>query len=370
MDLSYWEKKEWFENVDTLIIGSGIVGLSSAIEILKKDPDQNLLILEKGFLPQGASTKNAGFACFGSPSEIIDDLKNLKEKEVVSLIKSRWNGLKLLRKNLGDKNIGYKCHGGYELFFNNQKTMFDHCCENIRYINKIVYPVFKKNVFSIIDTPYNFKNILNKCIYNPFEAQIDVGKMMSSLISKTIKKGGKIINGISVQKVYKNGKIKINDGFKINAKKIIITTNGFSKKLINVDLTPARAQVIITKSISNLKIKGVFHIDRGYYYFRNIDNRILLGGGRHLDKKGEKTTKFGFNEIIQKNLLNLLNKSILSETKFEIEQKWSGIMGMGNDKKPIVKKISNHLYCGVKLGGMGIAIGNNIGKLIANKIYK
>ena len=76
-----------------------------------------VLILEKGFLPQGASTKNAGFACFGSPTEILDDLKNLNEKEVVSLIKSRWDGLKLLRKNIGDKNIGYKCHGGYELFF-------------------------------------------------------------------------------------------------------------------------------------------------------------------------------------------------------------------------------------------------------------
>ena len=88
MDLSYWEKKEWFNNIDTLIIGSGIVGLCSAIEILKKNPHQNLLILEKGFLPQGASTKNAGFACFGSPTEILDDLKNLTEKEVISLIKS------------------------------------------------------------------------------------------------------------------------------------------------------------------------------------------------------------------------------------------------------------------------------------------
>ena len=370
MDLSYWEKKEWFNNIDTLIIGSGIVGLSSAIEILKKNQDQNLLILEKGFLPQGASTKNAGFACFGSLSEILDDLRILNENEVISLIESRWNGLKLLRKNLGDKNIGYKCHGGFELFFSDQKKIFDNCCEKIKHINKIIYPIFKKNVFSIIDTPYGFKNILNKCIYNPLEAQLDVGKMMSSLISKTIRKGGKIITGITVDKVYENGKIRINDGFEINAKKVIITTNGFSKKLINVALSPARAQVLITKPISNLKIKGVFHIDRGYYYFRNIDNRILLGGGRHLDKKAEETTKFGFNEKIQEKLLDILKTSILPETKFEIEQKWSGIMGMGYDKKPIVKKISDHLYCAVKLGGMGIAIGNNVGKLIANKIYK
>ncbi len=134
MDLSYWEKKEWFNNIDTLIIGSGIVGLSSAIEILKKNPNQKLLILKKGFLPQRASTKNAGFACFGSLSEILDDLKILNKIEVTSLIQSRWNGLKLLRENLGDKNIDYKSYGGYELFFKNQESLFNDCCNKINYI--------------------------------------------------------------------------------------------------------------------------------------------------------------------------------------------------------------------------------------------
>ena len=50
MDLSYWEKKEWFNNIDTLIIGSGIVGLCSTIEILKKNHNQNLLILHRYLL--------------------------------------------------------------------------------------------------------------------------------------------------------------------------------------------------------------------------------------------------------------------------------------------------------------------------------
>ena len=172
MDLSYWEKKEWFNNIDTLIIGSGIVGLCSAIEILKKNPNQNLLILEKGFLPQGASTKNAGFACFGSPTEIFDD----------------------------------------------QKIIFDDCYEKIEYLNKLLNPIFKKNVFSIIETPYNFKNTLKKCIYNPFEAQLDVGVMMKNLISNTESMGGKIITGITVKKVNENGKVKINDDFIINNK--------------------------------------------------------------------------------------------------------------------------------------------------------
>ncbi|MEI7508538.1 MAG: FAD-dependent oxidoreductase, partial [Flavobacterium sp.] len=72
MQLSYWEIKNWFSQVDFTIVGSGIVGLHCALNIRERFPASKILILEKGILPQGASTKNAGFACFGSLSEIMD----------------------------------------------------------------------------------------------------------------------------------------------------------------------------------------------------------------------------------------------------------------------------------------------------------
>ena len=66
-------------------------------------------------LPQGASTKNAGFACFGSLSEILDDLRSHSEEEVIQLVKKRFDGLKLLRQTLGDTAINFQQLGGYEL---------------------------------------------------------------------------------------------------------------------------------------------------------------------------------------------------------------------------------------------------------------
>jgi len=149
-------------------------------------------------------------------------------------------------------------------------------------------------------------------------------------------------------------------------KKLFIATNGFAKQLKIPEVKPARAQVIITKPIENLNIKGTFHLDEGYYYFRNIDNRILLGGGRHLDFKTEETTEFGETQIIQNKLDDLLQTTILPHTKYEIDHRWSGIMGVGKQKKAIVKQLSNNIFCGVRLGGMGIAIGSTIGKQLAN----
>ena len=43
-------------------------------------------------------------------------------------------------------------------------------------------------------------------------------------------------------------------------------------------------------------------------------------------------------------------------------------MGVGNKKTAIVKYISNNVFCGIRLGGMGIAIGSSIGNELANKI--
>ena len=98
MNFSYWELKNWFTDIDYTVVGSGIVGLNCALALREKFPESKILILEKGILPQGASTKNAGFACFGSISEIIDDLKSHSEEEVTQLISKRWISHKM--KNL------------------------------------------------------------------------------------------------------------------------------------------------------------------------------------------------------------------------------------------------------------------------------
>ena len=40
-------------------------------------------------------------------------------------------------------------------------------------------------------------------------------------------------------------------------------------------------------------------------------------------------------------------------------------MGVGNQKTPIVKQLSDNVFCGVRLGGMGVAIGSLVGKELA-----
>ena len=367
MGISYWEHKTWLSNVDFTVVGSGIVGLNCAIHLRKRYPAAKILVLERGVLPLGASTKNAGFACFGSISEILSDLKKHTEEEIVGLVQKRWDGVQLLRNTLGNTVLDYRQYGGHELFLDSDTALFENCRQRMDAVNALLRPVFGERPFVEHDNTFNFHKIKDSYITNRFEGQIDTGKAMQGLLRLAQQQGVLLLNGVSV-KDFSDGasQVKINtDAFEFETNKLLVATNGLASSLLAVEVEPARAQVLITKPISDLHIKGCFHFDEGYYYFRNIDNRILFGGGRNLDLKTERTDKFGETEHIQTRLDNLLREVVLPRVTFEVDRRWSGIMGIGEQKHPIVKQLSDNVYCGVRLGGMGIAIGSLVGKELA-----
>src|ERR1700743_3161447 len=147
---SYWERSAFIDNADVIIIGSGLVGLSAALHLKKRDPALKVLVLERGFLPSGASTKNAGFACFGTVSEQLASLQHSSEEEVARLVNYKWRGLQRLRQNLGDTNIDFFQHGGYELFMDDETHSADEAIDQIPYLNKLLQQAIGSNeVYSV-----------------------------------------------------------------------------------------------------------------------------------------------------------------------------------------------------------------------------
>ena len=146
--ISFWEHNS-FTQYDIIIVGAGITGLSTACSIKEKQPDKNILVLERGIFPTGASTKNAGFACFGSMSEILDDLNHHTEDEVLALIQQRVEGLRQLRALLGDTTLDYQAHGGYELFLKQDKQTFNHCRDKMAYVNALIAEILQGETFQL-----------------------------------------------------------------------------------------------------------------------------------------------------------------------------------------------------------------------------
>jgi gamma-glutamylputrescine oxidase len=160
-------------------------------------------------------------------------------------------------------------------------------------------------------------------------------------------------------------------GWRVQADQLIIATNGFTHQFLEeLPLKPARNQVLITEPVPGLSLKGCYHYDAGYYYFRNVGHRILLGGGRNLDPQGETTTDFNTTPLIRSSLEKLLAEVILPNQSVKVEQWWSGILGVGPVKSPIVRKYSDRITLAVRMGGMGVAIGTLVGEEAATLVLK
>lgn len=368
-ELSYWERESFYKNIDVAVIGSGIVGLAAAIHLKTLDPKLQVAILERGVLPIGASTRNAGFSCFGSMTELIDDLNQASEDQVLAVVEKRWRGLQRLRELVGDENLDFQMLGGYEMFTESESSIFQECKERMPDFNaKIGKITGWAEGYKIVDeriAGFGFQGIRHLILNQP-EGQVHTGKMMAALLERAQQAGVQIYNGFAIKSLEDHTQgveIETEFGWTLRVPKVLVAVNGFARQLLNMEnVQPARNQVLITQPIPGLKVEGCFHYDRGYYYFRNLDGRILLGGGRNLDFEVENTAEFGANELIRKALVELLHTVICPDQSVAIDTWWTGIMGLGPVKKPIIEKISPNVTVAVRLSGMGVAIGTLVGQ--------
>lgn len=377
MNLSYWERTSFFEDSDYCVIGAGIVGLFAALHLKEQNPDAKVIVLERSMIPDGASTKNAGFACFGSLSELIEQKKKSSEEELCKLVAKRWAGLKKLRRVLGDDAIEFNNWGGYEMFTAKDDDVWQDCLNQLPYYNSLLKNIIDgaEDVYQIADhniETFGFQSV-EHLLYNPYEAQIHSGKMMEALLKKCSDLGVKIFFSTEVKQIKnEENKIKIQfSNFELNTKKVLVCTNAFATELLpTLELEPGRGQVFVTNEIKNLPIKGTFHYDAGYFYFRNIGNRVLIGGGRNINFEKERTTEFGITREVKNEITRLMNEVILPNTDWEFEMEWSGIMAFGKELAPIVKQVSPNIFCAVRCNGMGVAIGSILAEEVANLALK
>jgi glycine/D-amino acid oxidase-like deaminating enzyme len=368
--ISFWEQQT-FLNYDIIIVGSGIVGLSAACSILEKNPSAKVLILERGIFPTGASTKNAGFACYGSASELLEDIKLMGESKTLQLVQMRKAGLDMLRHRLSDHAIDYLEYGGGEFIFKNE--LFN--VNALEGLNNMLLPIFGKNVFEMDANKgahhgFNTQEV-SHFIENKVEGQIDPGKMMDSLIKYATALGCKIITGCEVVEFDDAGTHVLiganhhvlSETIYFKAQQCIVCTNAFTPNLVKpIDIKPGRGQVLATKPIKNLPFKGIFHFSHGYYYFRNFGNRIIFGGGRNMDFDKEASDEFKLNTEIQERLDYYLKNLIIPQIDYEVETRWAGIMAFGSQKLPIVEYISANVIIACRMSGMGIALGSWVGQ--------
>ena len=367
--LSVWEKESFFAPADIIIAGSGLVGLWSAYYLKKKAPNLHITIIERGLIPTGASTRNAGFACFGTLTELISGVQEIGEEQMLELTELRFKGLKKISKVFKDKEIGLERNGGYELIahadnneLRSQIDTFNRLLKKITGHQKI-FRLQNEKLGS-----FGFTGVQH-LIGNALEAQLHSGKLCQALLRLVQSMGVTVLNNLEItsyEKVHGHVLLHTHQAPPLLSSQLLVATNAFARQLLpQLDVTPARGQVIVTSSIEKLPFQGTFHFDQGFYYFRNLGDRVLLGGARNKAIEEETTTDMTLSQTIQEELERFLREVILPGRHYTIEHRWSGIMGMGGEKMPILRAVNDHVFCAVRMSGMGVALAPVVGEKIA-----
>src|SRR5690606_13184112 len=127
-------------------------------------------------------------------------------------------------------------------------------------------------------------------------------KLCQQLLQRVQSLGVTVLNAICVNHFEKGPEgVKIHASWPINnttqdftfhSKQLLVCTNAFARQLLpQLDIQPARGQILVTAPLENLRFKGSFHYDEGFYYFRDLGDRILLGGARNKAFEEETTSE-------------------------------------------------------------------------------
>ncbi len=359
---SYWERSILLKTFDFIVLGAGIIGKQIAIKIKIKHPNARIAIVDRYPLPLGASTRNAGFACFGSITEILDDMRHSSLEEVFSLADKRRRGIQQLINEFGTEKIGFRPTGSYEIFDKANINDLDEALNQIDFINEeLRYRTGLQGVFEIKNKLTLGMNCIDTVFFNSHEGMLNSGMLNETIASKAHNMDIIPFYGFDVKHIEETAKgyeLSNDQGMKINCNQLIVANNAFASQLFpELNVVPARGQIIITKPIDMIPFDGIFHSDKGYIYFRTIDNRILIGGARNHFKQDEETYEFKGSDEIKNYLESYLRTIVIPNHSFEIDMHWSGIMAMGDKKLPIVERRNDHLLLCVRMSGMGVALG-------------
>ncbi len=355
---SYWESLLYDQKYDLIIIGAGISGQSTALFFKKEHPDARVLILDRGLFPIGASTRNAGFACFGTIGEHLADLEIEEENVVRQRIARRYNGLLLLGEVLGDEAIDYEHSGGWEIFTDDDE--FATARGQVDRFNEWMEELTgEKEVYKA----GRYRDLNG--IFNREEGMLHPGKLVKELHRRNLASGVEYRWGMEVQNLdVDSGLVTCKQDIRFSGEHVVVATNAFTRTLLPEKvIKPGRGYVFVTSEMSDSGWKGTFHYNKGYVYFRNLgESRILLGGGRNIDQETEETGQFGVNQKIREYLIGFANDILKLPEGWQIEQEWSGIMGFTPNKSPEVERVGDKAVVVAGLSGMGVALGMQLGK--------
>jgi hypothetical protein len=270
------------------IKNEGFTELLLACWIVEKEPDFSVCIIDSEILPCGKLAKEPGFGTRFSLSKFIDQCERIGVGRSISRLREQVSSFSHLLKELNLESGVAGNFGSYEIVTEANIGLLDKVCQ----YNNILYDLFKINIFEIrTEKIREFglnEDVVKALIFSNLECQINMGKILNTLISRFQKLGGRYISGCEIinYKQHPNNDSQNHLLRDSNAQveiliKAKLDNNKFERLYCNKYICSKNAQsihkcLLVTQPINNISFGGSFYFNNSNIFIRTVGNRILI----------------------------------------------------------------------------------------------
>jgi len=352
----------WNNTADIVIIGGGILGISTAYYLAKRD-QKNIVLLEKSLLAQ----ESTGL-CVGGVRQQFSHPANIRlSQETVALFEQFKEEFHV---DIGFHQVGY-------LFLAQKKETWKDFLASVELQKQLRAPV---EILSPDEIKYRWPYLCVKDLcggtFGSKDGYADPYSAAMAFANAAKKLGVRILEKTKATRIHIRGDrikgIETTSG-EISSPIVVNTAGPWGGEIarlagLEFPVLPYRRQVFMTKPFYEVPhpIPMIIDFDPSFY-FRGEKPGLLMG-------MSDPDEPSSFNTHVDQNFLEkiieiaILRSPVLEET--QILRGWSGLYSITPDENPIVGAIPEirGLYCAIGFSGHGFQHGPPIGRILSELI--
>lgn len=382
---SYWARSQPPQNpplttdlnVDVVVLGGGLTGLSAAYFIRQVSPHKSVAVLEAMGCGNGASGRNGAMVLTMTADRYMNfSASPDMDKQIYDLTAGNIGFLSTLGGVTGI-DCELDTHGALQVFTNSEGAAAAR--DYVRRANSIGMPVQywdAKKVTDAIGTA-----VYAGGFFDPSGGQVHPMKLVHAFKIAAQTEGATIYEGTRVDGIEEGRQIVLRTatGRTVRARSLVLASNAFTPNLglLRNSVVPIREFVAMTRPLSDAQLADIgwrsgvpFNDARNETFYLGLtrDRRIHIGGGTpryDFDNGGGKAGDARVHVAqLQRELVRLFPK--LAGMEFEID--WDGVVDWSLDASPSVGRTGMHgnIFYGLGYSGHGVNLTSVFGRIIAD----
>lgn len=353
--------------VDAVVIGLGITGASAALELA--EAGLSVLALDAHGLGWGASARSGGFLLVEHAIEYPARRERFGRERMQTIIEIARASHRMIEQRFA-KAAEHKRCGSLILPMAEDEAEQQALAQAAELLQADGVPCSQGITIE------GLKGFAPGLMI-PEDGEVHPGRLLAEIGSEAQRAGAKLRQALVTEVHPEQRLIKTADAT-VSYGVAVIAVNAWTQRLLpNIDVRPQRAQMLATRPVGPRRtLDPVCYGCWGYDYFRQRDDgRMLIGGRRHLHRDSEGTEDSTPTPAVQADLEAYLARHLAAFGPFEVEARWSGIMGFSPDELPFWEPLvdSEGTPCTHVLGGMtghGMGLGAICGQSIARSCHR